>query len=433
MKCIVSMVSSLRKLIPTRGINASLSLAVIALLMTLGAQAAAPQIGKSDLAIILPMQKDFRIAALDIAAPGIDAFLPSFLLKQVEESYRSTSIGDALETENSHSDWTLVSLRVAPCSPMGIIPGPETNILCWPEVRLVWQPIIQNFRRYAVILKWFADDRAIHTLYDVSPSIGLSNEEASRAQKLLNKIRSALEERPTAAASLVSSDELIEFIKLRDRVSDSLMQKAIGLRSTQITSDQYSRLEERPEFKSPDESAKFISRLKTFLSQTANYSALKEMTSFSLPEGREPPQLDEWVFLKYLKNNGRMEQVDITVVSAVDGRTLLNMGKAPRASQMRDDPSLHDQLDIMKSLDADELKKRVLLSVPEVTTKQNIINDRNLSLVPNTTCGSCHKFNNLRFDFHNLSYLEDRDVTISPRVKFDLMRDLQWLEQRNKR
>jgi hypothetical protein len=157
------------------------------------------------------------------------------------------------------------------------------------------------------------------------------------------------------------------------------------------------------------------------------------MTSFSLPEGREPPQSDEWVFLKYLKQNGKMTQVDITVASAIDGRELINMGKAPKASQMRDDPELHTALESMNSRDAEELKKHVLLSPQELAAKNSVINDRALSHVANTTCGSCHKFNSLRFDFHNLSYLEDRTVSVSPRVKFDLLRDMEWLEQRKQR
>jgi hypothetical protein len=96
---------------------------------------------------------------------------------------------------------------------------------------------------------------------------------------------------------------------------------------------------------------------------------------------------------------------------------------------MRDDPELHTALETMPAVDAEELKKRVLLSPQELSSKSNIINDRALSLVPNTTCGSCHKFNPLRFDFHNLSYLEDRTISVSPRVRFDVERDLQWLEQ----
>lgn len=424
--------SSLNKHKP-RLLRARILISVVSTLFSTRGTAAPLQIGNSDLALILPAQKDIRIGALDASVPGRETLLPRTLLRQVEESFQSTSVGDAVSIENEHADWTLVSARIVPCSPLGVVPGPETNILCWPEVRLVWQPIIQDFKRYAVILKWFADDRAIHALYDVSPDLAFSGEKSLRVQQLLEKVKYALERKPTAALSSLNTDDVKEFIVARDAVSDALMQQAMALRSEKIPATAYAKTAERPEFNSKEESLQFIARLKAFLGRTTSYAALKEMTSFSLPEGREPPQSDEWVFLKYLKKSGRMEQVDITVLSAVDGREILNMGKSPKASQMRDDPDLHTALDGMEQKNAEELKKRVLLSPQELSAKKNVINDRALSLVPNTTCGSCHKFNDLRFDFHNLSYLEDREITISPRVKFDLLRDLEWLEQRKQR
>jgi hypothetical protein len=109
----------------------------------------------------------------------------------------------------------------------------------------------------------------------------------------------------------------------------------------------------------------------------------------------------------------------------------VKLGKNPKASQIRDDPELHTALESLPQNDAEELRKRVLLSPQELSSKRDVINDRTLSLVPNTTCGSCHMFNPLRFDFHNLSYLEDRTVSVSPRVHFYFMRDLQWLKQAN--
>ena len=50
--------------------------------------------------------------------------------------------------------------------------------------------------------------------------------------------------------------------------------------------------------------------------------------------------------------------------------------------------------------------------------------------VPNTSCASCHRLNNLRFDFHSLSHLEDGNMTISPRVVGDVDRELWWVRSR---
>ncbi|MCX6130742.1 MAG: hypothetical protein NTX25_16995, partial [Proteobacteria bacterium] len=67
--------------------------------------------------------------------------------------------------------------------------------------------------------------------------------------------------------------------------------------------------------------------------------------------------------------------------------------------------------------------------VPDIAEMSPRIQDRQQTLVPNTSCVSCHKLNALRFDFHNFSYLEDRDITISPRVIRDVELDLAWLRK----
>lgn len=384
---------------------------------------------RSDLALVFSPEGRNRILAAEVRAPLRQPLLSETLIRQVENSYLNTSVGDAMSRENKISDWMLVSTRIVPCSPLGLIPGPQNEVLCWPEVRLVWQPVLRDFRRYTAILSWFADDRAIHSLYDVPASLALAPQESARAEALLKKIKSALETQPTSITGGVSESELGEFVGLRNRVTQALMQRAVLLRSGDYRNTDYTTISERPEFRDPKSAERLISNVRNLLGETTSFASLKEMTSFSLPEGREPPQADEWIFLKYLKKSGKMVQVDITVNSAQDGRELINLGLSPKASQMRDEPDLHTALDEMSASDATEIKTRVLLSPREISLKSHIINDRNLTLVPNTTCGSCHKFNPLRFDFHNLSYLEDRQITVSPRVKTDVTRDLEWLSR----
>ncbi|NBW81123.1 hypothetical protein EBR21_05150 [bacterium] len=249
----------------------------------------------------------------------------------------------------------------------------------------------------------------------------------------MNRIRTALEVAPSKTMNLISTDELKEFIALRDKVSDGLMEKALLLRSGTYADSAYTAFNERPEFNSPTTAIEFVDKLKRFLAYATPPKSLKEMTSFSLPEGREPPQTDDWVFIQFIRQGQKMVQQRINLRSAEDGRVLFDFGPAPRASQMRDEPQLHTALDNMTAKDAQEIRKRVLLSPQELATKTQVIADRNITLVPNTSCGSCHKLNNLRFDFHALSYLEDRTISVSPRVKTDVLRDLEWLSQRDKR
>jgi hypothetical protein len=404
-----------------------------ALLTSAPAQTAPLQVMNADLAIILPAQRSLRIAAGDFVAPLKEPLLPQDLVKQVESAYLMTPVGDAVATENTYSDWTLVSARIAPCSPLGQVPGSAAQVFCWPEIRLVWQPVLKDFRRYAVVLQSFADDRAIHALYDFNPLLALSHEDSARASALLQKVRTSLSLNPASPQTSLTDSEIREFVRLRDSATDALMSKTLALRVGALPDAAYNEFKERPEFNNPASAQEFIKKFKTFLSLATHRSGLKEMTSFSLPEGREPPQSDEWVFLQFLREGRSMVQQSIKLHSAVDGRVLLDMGLAPVGSQMRDDPMLHTALETMDAADAAEVRKHVLLSPSEIGSKKNIINDRNVTLVPNTTCASCHKFNNLRFDFHALSYLEDRDVSVSPRVRTDVLRDLEWLKQRGSR
>lgn len=409
--------------------DATLSLIFGVLLLPNAAHSAPPRVLSADLALIFTPQQENSISAADVIAPLTEALLPRDVLQQVSDAYMRTAVGNALEAENAYSDWKLVSTRIVPCSPLGVVPSANTQIFCWPELRLVWQPIISNFRRYTVILPSFADDRAIHALYDVNPLIALNSADATRARLLLTKIRTALESSPASPLKILSNEELLDFQKLRNKVTEILMQKALDLRSGRFSENSYSTLTERPEFSDPTAKNVFIGKFKILLAALTSRQELKELTSFSLPEGRDPPQIDDWVFIQFLRQNGSLAQQNIKLRSAIDGRTLFNFGTAPRASQMRDAPEIHTALETMNSKDANEIKQRVLLSPQELPSKKDIISDRNLTLVPNTSCGSCHKLNSLRFDFHALSYLEDRDVSISSRVKTDVQRDLEWLQR----
>ena len=75
----------------------------------------------------------------------------------------------------------------------------------------------------------------------------------------------------------------------------------------------------------------------------------------------------------------------------------------------------------------DELADLVLKSPADRELLADKINDPNQVLVPNTTCATCHGFNELTFNLHNLSYLQEMEMNVSPRVKNDVEHDLQWL------
>ena len=49
--------------------------------------------------------------------------------------------------------------------------------------------------------------------------------------------------------------------------------------------------------------------------------------------------------------------------------------------------------------------------------------------VENTSCATCHRFNQQGENFHNLSYFEGAEMTISPRARRDVEHELAWLRQ----
>jgi hypothetical protein len=94
-----------------------------------------------------------------------------------------------------------------------------------------------------------------------------------------------------------------------------------------------------------------------------------------------------------------------------------------RASMGRDDTRLYELPEPLLTTVNDS----VALFRSDFRRLAPLIQDRRSRLVDNTSCATCHKLNPLRFDFHNLSYLEDQPITVSPRVNTDVALDLAWL------
>ena len=73
------------------------------------------------------------------------------------------------------------------------------------------------------------------------------------------------------------------------------------------------------------------------------------------------------------------------------------------------------------------LGQQVLTSPEDRARLGDRINNPELTLVPNTSCATCHSFNDLTFNFHNLSYLQEMEMNIAPRVRNDVQHDMLWL------
>ena len=325
---------------------------------------------------------------------------------QVQTSFGNTSVGTALDLENLLEDWRLVAVRVVPCQPFGTLPKLNPKEFCWPQVRLVWQPMIFGLHIRGRKTRFFADDRALHAIYDPMPSAYAKDAKFSAA---LGAAKSASQGGTTSP----TADQMTALKLAQVDVASQLLTDSKKLRGLA--------------------GAPLASAMKTFLDRWAPVSATQELTAFSLPEGREPPLLDEWVFLKFkINSSGKLEKQPMDLFSAHDGRKIVTLPAEPVGSQQRDDPFLYDWAanGSTSPKDLAEVESNTLIWTKDEKKIKERIADRAQILVPNTTCASCHKLNDLRFDFHNLSHLDDQSITISPRVRRDAELDLQWIQER---
>ena len=165
-----------------------------------------------DLAILLPRIEGDEIKA-DTAIDEHQELLSRAWLTQVGEAYFDTDVADGFLEESWYEDWQLVSIRIAPCSPLGKRPGDEAKALCWPEVRLVWQPVIYDFFIGWTTTEAFSDDRAIHALYRAYPEGG-----QAEVDDMLNELKALSTQRP------IHTDDLpLRFLDLRRQVVQQLL------------------------------------------------------------------------------------------------------------------------------------------------------------------------------------------------------------------
>ena len=360
-----------------------------------------------DIAIILPARGEHGLSM------DQELFLSPWW-NDLRAAYAQTSVGTAVETENQRSDWRLVAMRFAPCQPLLPYISPRNNSLCQPEIRLIWQPVQQQWRQG----RWlaYADDRAIHALYRVDGDAALGPE--------ASKVWRGLAQR---AASLSSAEE-VQYAALNAAVAAELLRQLKELRSEGAVA-RYDGIGERPEFADPAQAGKFLVKLRRFLGQHAKPQLLTQLTTFSLPEGRNPPLIDEWVFLAFVpvRQGQGLQPQALSVRSRRDGRLLAEYGFAARASVHRDEAVLQDMLDAAGDGEREELKDAVIWTLAERSSKRARIADPEQTHVAHTSCISCHKLGDTSFNLHNLSYLEEGEIAVSPRVEKDVERELLWL------
>ena len=139
--------------------------------------------------------------------------------------------------------------------------------------------------------------------------------------------------------------------------------------------------------------------------------------------------IDEWVFVAFEPTHSGqdIQPQSLTVRSRRDGRILVDYGVKARASVRRDDEVLQALIENVTGENKSELDEAVIWTFGDRKSKGARISDPKQTHVAHTSCVSCHKLGKLSFDLHNLSYFEDRGVSISPRVEMDVKRELAWI------
>ena len=381
------------------------------------------------------------------------------------------------ESQNTRSEWMNVSTRVEPCAPLGVAPFQRPSALCWPEVRLVLQPLTADFRGF----KSFASDRGIHLLYDVNGDTALTAEEQADIGSLKAKVADAVASgswTPESEGPLSAAEEA-RFVSARNKVARLLVEDARALRDPNQADEAYRSIAFRPELASSDSRLGFMSRYTDFLTKYVFSTSIKQVAAMSFSS-----TFPVWkgTFVSLRPQMGKLVREPLDIISPSSGKKLLGAAKATSDIDVGDGTFnasattiVDEQLKIANgggaqspADDATRAELRQISLAPAVpgpspgrilvsprgdtalyATIKARIEDRSQILVPNSSCGSCHALQQDRAfgptaaledasNFHNLSYFSidgagikpstERGLSPSPRVMKDVAFDLAWID-----
>ena len=239
------------------------------------------------------------------------------------------------------------------------------------------QPIVKRLRSNRGILTNYGDDRAIHMLYDVRNR--LKSEEGSSLTLLKTKVLAAMTKYVGTDFEPLSPEEKSRFIALRNKLITAFLQDIANLRDPSLDESLFEGFGIRPELFHGDQSmaAGFRSRLLDFLGRHASSTNLKALTSFSLPAGRQPAHLDEWIFLSFTGKNGEIAPVSSDVFDMDNGQKLITIPHQSRGSMTRDAEILYT---LAPDSEIYELLSRQVL-IEDREARDNILNSHMILII----------------------------------------------------
>ena len=131
---------------------------------------------------------------------------------------------------------------------------------------------------------------------------------------------------------------------------------------------------------------------------------------------------------------GILKRADLKVRDRKTGEVFLSfeedLGKTSEdVSAALADPQMLEKVREFDEQKQKQIFEHTILDQTQVAQQASQIIDPYQTLIANTTCSSCHRFNDTPFNFHNLSYFGDFAMTVSPRVEADVSRDLDWINE----
>ena len=344
------------------------------------------EVQEKDLSIVLDASLNKKI---EMKEP---LFSSKWFYQITEKQFRNTDVGYALEAESPLKEWRLVSLRIAPC--VSLVPSyyfdPET--FCWPQVRTVWAPVFDKYRTtWGINVEDYSDDRAIHALYWFEEDKYSTNQTYKKVKKLIQNEPEKLK--------FISKTEKETWLKLRREAIQKLLKNTLALRTKGASDKKYNSFGIRPELYTDNKN--FRNRLYSFLLNYTKINLLSELTAFSLPEGRDPAGIDTWVFVAFNGNNGIITPKKLDIYDRDTGKKINNPTFSQTATMNDDDPSFY-------SGNIQKLREQVLLFNEDRKSIRSKVFSTKPLLTGETSCATCHKFNKIKFNFHNFSKFEDR-------------------------
>jgi hypothetical protein len=451
-----------------------------------------PPIAEKDLALVFA--KTGEPVAAATTQLGSEQLLRVEWYEAVTTAFRGSSAERALEDNNTREEWRNVSTRVEPCAPLGVAPFQAADSLCWPELRLVLQPIKASVTFDRKTVTDYADDRGIHLLYDVPGDGVLSRAELAEANALKAKVTAAVRAGtwgPSSGEPLTPAEKA-RFVALRDRVARSFLGATVALRDKGLAPKAFEGLGPRPELGAPASAAAFAKAYVAYLGRYARGAAIKQVAAFSLEGGfRFRSTTPDWrgAFVSLRPVDGKLVPEPLGVVSPVSGEELIAApSKAPdleiqatgkyafdvdgqlrsSAPYFGEPPSSFPTLAELQGI---TFAPRVETFLPELRGQfvppsvgspafyavAARVSDRTKVLVTNSSCATCHLLQQDRVlapggedvdssNVHNLSFFStsdvryddkpangDRGFSTSPRVVKDVAFDLGWIAELERR